>query len=336
MAIFRQAHSTSGSAQKRSDSTRSLTRVALDRRKFQAIESGAGISAERKARGGRIVALRNRRATTRSVARTSQIRSSETCGGLVGLAVFAALSFPTTINAKPEPIKTLDARIRTLAKTQDIIQTKHGERRSALRKHVREAYKIFREGEARVWERDRLRINRSRKEQFLRELILRDLHELDALAKELEHVKHSSQIYTASRVSIARKPPMQPKSLVAPTTGTLLEGFGRYRDAKTGAWLVRHGITLQTQPKGYVRAVADGQIRYAGQMHNLGQAVVTHHEGYYSILGNLNALQVEAGKRVRAGQTIASSSSRTYIEIRLDVGPGGLPINPTPLLILNR
>ncbi len=58
------------------------TGVRLDRRNSQAVESGAGISAERKARGGRIVDLRNRRVTHRSAERTSQIRSGESFAGL--------------------------------------------------------------------------------------------------------------------------------------------------------------------------------------------------------------------------------------------------------------
>ncbi len=76
-----------------SKSLEKLVSSALDRRNFQAIESGAGISVERKARGGRIVDLRNRRVTTRSAERTSQIRSGESFAGLGDIGFWAGARY---------------------------------------------------------------------------------------------------------------------------------------------------------------------------------------------------------------------------------------------------
>ena len=235
-----------------------------------------------------------------------------------------------------DPLKVLDSRIKALAKTEQLIEAKRLAKQKLFYKRVREAYKVLRENRIPFWAGNDARANRANRNNFVRRVVLRDLRELGALDEEKKHVQDSVRTLEAARAKTKHKPLVVSQSLVAPVAGSIIGQFGRYRDEKTGLSLARQGIKLRSKANSYVRAVADGIVRYAGPMYQLTNAIVIQHDGYYSILGNLKALQVTAGVSIRAGQTLGWAGDQTYVEIRLDVGPGGLPVDPTPLFVRNR
>ncbi|MEM9492973.1 MAG: hypothetical protein AAGC55_27740, partial [Myxococcota bacterium] len=60
---------------------------------------------------------------------------------------------------------------------------------------------------------------------------------------------------------------------------------------------------------------------------------VVDHGDYLSVTGALGQLSVIRGLRVETGDLLGESAGdRVYLEIRLDVGPGGLPVDPRPLI----
>jgi septal ring factor EnvC (AmiA/AmiB activator) len=78
---------------------------------------------------------------------------------------------------------------------------------------------------------------------------------------------------------------------------------------------------------------ADGTVRYAGPIRGLDHGIVVDHGDYYTIVGKLAELAIPAGTKLVRGDRIGHPArQRVYFEVRVKVGPGGLPIDPQPLL----
>jgi septal ring factor EnvC (AmiA/AmiB activator) len=90
---------------------------------------------------------------------------------------------------------------------------------------------------------------------------------------------------------------------------------------------------MRTQRAAAVQAVEAGTVRFAGTLRGLDQAVLIDHGSYTSVTGRLGRIRVTVGQSVDPGQALGEAAGdRVYLEIRLEVGPGGEPIDPAPLL----
>jgi septal ring factor EnvC (AmiA/AmiB activator) len=79
--------------------------------------------------------------------------------------------------------------------------------------------------------------------------------------------------------------------------------------------------------------MADGVIRYAGPLRGLGTAVVVDHGEVVSVTARLRDVPGKVGDAVRRGEALGRAEHRNiYVELRLPLGPGGLPLDPQTLL----
>ena len=120
--------------------------------------------------------------------------------------------------------------------------------------------------------------------------------------------------------------------LLRPAEGSVRLRFGRQIDPEFGTETVRSGIEIAAKPGSPVRAVAKGQVLFAGWFKGYGQIVILDHgAGDVSVSGYLAEVGVEPGSSVKrggvigeVGETGSLSGPGLYFEIRHD----GKPVNP--------
>lgn len=128
--------------------------------------------------------------------------------------------------------------------------------------------------------------------------------------------------------SFADVPPIADSrgELQAPVTARVVHGFGsRYG----GGSLVRQGMSYAPNPGSQVRAIHPGQVVFADWLRGSGLLVVLDHgDGYMSLYGHNEALAVNIGSWVDAGDVLATSginnsdpSVGLYFEIRRNGEP---------------
>lgn len=95
-------------------------------------------------------------------------------------------------------------------------------------------------------------------------------------------------------------------------------------------------MLLSTRNGSQAKAVADGQVRFAGSMRQLGRVVIVHHEGnlqsVYALCGELG---VSDGQQVSRGAPLCkvdySNNSQRY-DLLFDLRHGGKPVDPRKVL----
>lgn len=95
-------------------------------------------------------------------------------------------------------------------------------------------------------------------------------------------------------------------------------------------------MLLTTSPGAEARAVADGEVRFADSMRQLGQVIILHHaDNLQSVYALCDTLLVQRGERVSRGTPVCevglSSASERY-DLLFDLRHGGKPINPRRVL----
>ncbi len=125
-------------------------------------------------------------------------------------------------------------------------------------------------------------------------------------------------------------------ALEPPVRAPIARRFGRVVDREFHTQIFRKGIDFEAPQGTHVRAVADGQVRFAGWFRGYGRLVILDHgERFFTVSGHLEEIRVEVGDRVRAGDVIGTvgdtgslSGPRLYFEIR----QGGEPLDPADWL----
>jgi len=117
-----------------------------------------------------------------------------------------------------------------------------------------------------------------------------------------------------------------------PVEGRILSGFG----PKT-AGRFNDGINLKTSAGTPVRAAASGTVAYAGDaITGFGNLVLIRHDnGWVTAYGHNEALLVERGQKVRAGDPIAragSTGSVTEPQLHFEIRRGRTALDPQSLL----
>jgi septal ring factor EnvC (AmiA/AmiB activator) len=92
------------------------------------------------------------------------------------------------------------------------------------------------------------------------------------------------------------------------------------------------GLELITSDGAAVRAVYRGRIAFADEYADYGRAVIVDHgSGYYTVSGNLSAIDVQVGDEIAAGAKIGTvgvgaHGPALYFELRR----GTMTVNPAP------
>ncbi|HEY0483328.1 MAG TPA: M23 family metallopeptidase [Kofleriaceae bacterium] len=124
-----------------------------------------------------------------------------------------------------------------------------------------------------------------------------------------------------------------PDALVRPAPGKIARHFGTLAHERSRTTLSRRGIDLEVEDHCPVVAPAAGTVRYAGPIRGLDQGVILDHGDYLTVIAKLGEVKLPVGAPVAAGDRLGRAARhRVYLELRVKLGPGGLPIDPEPLL----
>jgi septal ring factor EnvC (AmiA/AmiB activator) len=114
-----------------------------------------------------------------------------------------------------------------------------------------------------------------------------------------------------------------------PVEGTVVEHFGRQRNAKFATYTVSNGLKIAAAPGAGVHAVFRGTVLFSQWFKGYGNLIILDHGNrVLSLYGNLKSPAVAVGDRIEAVQTIAGiaetedqQSGSLYFEIRQDNRP---------------
>lgn len=150
------------------------------------------------------------------------------------------------------------------------------------------------------------------------------------LAREARTLRElAARVQQASRRGAAapRGPSVVPAAWVAPAHGRITRAYG-VRDAGGPA---AQGVTVRTDSGAQVVSPAAGEVAYAGSFRSYGNVLILNLDGGYAVvLTGLEAINVQVGQTVRAGQVVgqmseaASSAPELYVEVRR----GDQPVDP--------
>lgn len=95
-------------------------------------------------------------------------------------------------------------------------------------------------------------------------------------------------------------------------------------------------MLLATQQGARAKAVADGEVRFAGSMRQLGRVVIVHHpDNLQSVYALCDTLLVDSGQRVSRGTplcTVGPHAATGRHDLLFDMRHGGKPIDPRTIL----
>lgn len=176
------------------------------------------------------------------------------------------------------------------------------------------------------------RMAAARRRAAARLLLERDASERELLATETRHLHDAERVIAAA--SHALPSITLPTALLVPAQGRITRRFGEYVHAGSQATLSRRGIDFDVEDRAPAIAPAAGVVRYAGPLRGLDHGVILDHGDYFTVIGKLGELTLPLGTRVNAGDRVGRAAHhRVYLEVRVKVGPGGLPIDPEPLFV---
>ncbi|MFZ1946412.1 MAG: peptidoglycan DD-metalloendopeptidase family protein [bacterium] len=90
-----------------------------------------------------------------------------------------------------------------------------------------------------------------------------------------------------------------------PCEGEVISDFGVEQHPKFGTIIKNNGIDIKASAGTRVRAVAAGNVSFAGPMSGFGNCVILDHGGgYYTLYGRLEAVAVTAGVDIGEGEAI--------------------------------
>ena len=124
--------------------------------------------------------------------------------------------------------------------------------------------------------------------------------------------------------------------LTPPVVAPVARGFGRVVDDEFRTETFRKGVDFAAAAGAPVRAVAPGEVRFAGWFRGYGRIVILDHgDGYFTVSGHLDDIDVTVGDLVGAGDDLGAvgetgslSGPRLYFEIR----QGAEPLDPAEWL----
>jgi murein DD-endopeptidase MepM/ murein hydrolase activator NlpD len=175
------------------------------------------------------------------------------------------------------------------------------------------------------------RMATARQRAAVRLLLERDLAERRLLAAEAAQLRRAAEGQAARA---ARLPELElPVEIGRPARGKVVRRFGAASHEAAQATLSRRGLELEVLARAAAVAPADGVVRYAGPIRGLDEGVIVDHGSFLTVIAKLGAPAVPVGAPVRRGDRLGHAARRRlYLEVRVKLGAGGLPIDPEPLL----
>ncbi len=170
-----------------------------------------------------------------------------------------------------------------------------------------------------------------------RAAIEKDLHQKDALQKQLESeaadADRSAQALARRLRSLgaslngpatrAGAPDHAPTALRAPVDGQVVRRFGQ-----SGGGPRSDGFSWRTSAGAVVRAPAAGLVEYAGALKGWGGVMILDlGGGYHLVLAGLDRMAATTGRPVEAGQAVGAMAERSlgqpelYMELRKEGEP---------------
>jgi septal ring factor EnvC (AmiA/AmiB activator) len=121
-------------------------------------------------------------------------------------------------------------------------------------------------------------------------------------------------------------------ALPRPVDAPVSQRFGRVVDEEFLTQTFRNGVEFAAATGDSVRAVAPGQVRFAGWFRGYGRIVILDHgDDYFTVSGHMDEIFVAVGDRVGQGDTLGTSGDTgslsgpsLYFEIR----QGSRPVDP--------
>lgn len=102
--------------------------------------------------------------------------------------------------------------------------------------------------------------------------------------------------------------------------GKILTRYGRAFDSRSGLYVFKKGVEIESAKKQTVNAIYEGKVAYSGELPDYGRVtIIDHGDHFYSICAHLGALLKKAGDKVLVGEPIArtdDSGTPVYFEIR--------------------
>ena len=148
------------------------------------------------------------------------------------------------------------------------------------------------------------------------------LRELSARAKNISELSAgvgSSQMSADARFSI--------RKLNQPVRGRVVVRFGE----KTALGLKSDGWRIRTNADALVTAPADGVVKFADSFKGFGRVIIiSHKNGYNTVMTNLGDIDVVVGQEVLAGEPIGRMNPNKP-EMYLEVRRGDKAIDPARL-----
>jgi len=127
---------------------------------------------------------------------------------------------------------------------------------------------------------------------------------------------------------------------VLPVAGRPSSGYGLRADPVHGGTVNHPGFDLAAAAGSQVTAAAGGTVVHAGPAGTYGNLVTVRHDnGFETRYAHLSAIDVKVGDVVEPGCDLGKVGTTGYStgpHLHFEVRRGGQPIDPAPLLPLNR
>lgn len=182
-------------------------------------------------------------------------------------------------------------------------------------------------------ERERL-LAKVQQDKSLYERKIRELEEnARRLSRLLEETEKREKRTGKADVKLPESEFTKKKGTLAwPVNGRIIASYGNQRDPVFNVPVFRSGIYIQAPAGTSVKAVAEGKVVYANYFKGYENLVIiSHGDGYYTVYGNLDAMNVKEGAFVKTGQVIGTVSDKTNLDstaLYFEIRYRGKPLNP--------
>lgn len=167
-----------------------------------------------------------------------------------------------------------------------------------------------------------LKASAKRFESLIADLIRdRERRAAEQAARQEKHKSVASSARRKPRKAAADMPDFG--QLPWPIAGSVVERFGKFKHPELDTVVVSNGIKIRPPQPGPVRAVAAGEVLFAGEFKGYGlMALVAHPDNLFTIYAHLGELGVKKDQKVSVGESLGRSGSAAddralYFELRL-------------------
>jgi murein hydrolase activator len=147
----------------------------------------------------------------------------------------------------------------------------------------------------------------------------------DSLAASLEDLKQKNELFDQGfLLNKGTHPP--------PVGGKVIALFGQPRENRLGITGKSMGITISAPGTNRVKAIFEGEVRFAAYLRGYGNTIIVNHGyDYFSIFSRLEKLLKKEGDKVEQGDTIGlTGDTATVMDegIYFEIRHGSTPQNP--------